>query len=101
MESPQTPACVAAAVHVVPLLCELRQRHDFAIECCTVCACAALALPNTDLTVYLQRQPQGEWVCLDASTDADPHGVGVAHSRLHNEQGQIGRSLQALFIDRV
>jgi hypothetical protein len=56
---------------------------------------------NTDLTVYLHRQPHGEWVCLDASTDADPRGVGVAHSRLYDEQGQIGRSLQALFIDRV
>jgi Thioesterase-like superfamily len=55
---------------------------------------------NTDLTVYLHRQPEGEWVCLDASTDVDPQGVGVAHSRLYDEHGPIGRSLQALFIDR-
>jgi Thioesterase-like superfamily len=56
---------------------------------------------NTDLTVYLHRQPDGEWVCLDASTDVDPGGVGVAHSRLHDERGPIGRSLQALYIDRL
>jgi hypothetical protein len=56
---------------------------------------------NTDLTLYLQRQPKGEWVCLDASTDAEPLGVGVAHSRLYDETARIGRSLQALFIDRV
>jgi hypothetical protein len=55
---------------------------------------------NTDLTVYLHRQPEGEWVCLDASTDVDPQGVGVAHSRLYDEKGPIGRSLQALFVDR-
>src|SRR5579864_3714219 len=56
---------------------------------------------NTDLTVYLHRQPEGEWICLDASTDVDSHGAGVAHSRLYDERGPIGRSLQALFIDRL
>ena len=56
---------------------------------------------NTDLTVYLHRQPEGEWICLDASTDVDRHGVGVAHSRLYDERGPIGRSLQGLFIDRL
>ncbi len=56
---------------------------------------------NTDLTVYLHRQPEGEWICLDAGTDVDRRGVGVAHSRLYDERGPIGRSLQGLFIDRV
>jgi hypothetical protein len=49
---------------------------------------------NTDLTVYLHRQPEGEWICLDASSDVDPRGVGVAYSRLYDEQGPIGHSLQ-------
>ena len=56
---------------------------------------------NTDLTVYLVRPPIGEWICLDASTDVDPRGVGVAHSRLYDERGPIGHSLQGLFIDRL
>jgi hypothetical protein len=34
-------------------------------------------------------------------TDVDRRGVGVAHSRLYDERGPIGRSLQGLFIDRV
>ena len=55
----------------------------------------------TDLTVYLHRQPEGEWICLDATTDVDPHGAGVAHSRLYDQRGAIGRSLQGLFIDRL
>jgi hypothetical protein len=55
---------------------------------------------NTDLTVYLHRAPKGEWVCLDASTDIDPRGIGVAHSRLYDERGAVGRSLQGLFVDR-
>jgi hypothetical protein len=56
---------------------------------------------NTDLTVYLSRQPEGEWICLDASTDLDPLGAGVAHSRLYDERGAIGRSLQALYVERL
>jgi hypothetical protein len=56
---------------------------------------------NTDLTVYLSRQPEGEWICLDASTDVDPQGVGVAHSRLYDERGAVGRSLQALYVERL
>jgi acyl-CoA thioesterase len=55
---------------------------------------------NTDLTVYLHRNPDGEWVCLDATTEVDPRGVGLAHSRLYDERGPVGRSLQGLYVDR-
>lgn len=56
---------------------------------------------NTDLTVYLSRAPDGDWICLDANTDADSRGIGVAHSRLYDERGPIGHSLQSLYIDRL
>ncbi|MGA8361244.1 MAG: thioesterase family protein [Candidatus Dormiibacterota bacterium] len=56
---------------------------------------------NTDLTVYLARTPEGEWIGLDASTDVDPRGTGVAYSRLYDERGPIGHALQSLFIDRL
>lgn len=56
---------------------------------------------NTDLTVYLYRQPEREWVCLEASTDVDSRGIGLAHSRLYDERGPVGHSLQALFIDKL
>ena len=51
------------------------------------------------LAVYLLRYPAGEWVALEASTTA-ADGVGLADTTLHDEQGPIGRSAQALFIDR-
>ena len=54
---------------------------------------------NPDLTVYLLRYPAGEWVALEASTTA-ADGIGLADTTLHDEQGPIGRSAQALFIDR-
>jgi hypothetical protein len=55
---------------------------------------------NPDLTIYLHRHPVGEWVALDAATFPDPRGVGLAESRLYDEQGPIGRSVQSLLIER-
>jgi hypothetical protein len=55
---------------------------------------------NADLTVYLNRDLDGEWVCLEAVTEAGPHGVGVAESKLWDRTGPVGRSLQALLIER-
>lgn len=56
---------------------------------------------NPDLTIYLVRYPIGEWVCLEAATYVEPHGVGLAESRLWDERGSIGRSLQSLLVDRI
>ncbi|MFH5209522.1 thioesterase family protein [Antrihabitans sp. NCIMB 15449] len=55
---------------------------------------------NTDLTVTLHRQPVGEWVCLDAVTYPQPHGIGMAESALFDEQGPLGRSTQTLLVGR-
>jgi Thioesterase-like superfamily len=54
---------------------------------------------NVDLTVHLHRMPEGEWVCLDAVTLPEPNGVGMADTRLLDEQGPIGRAAQTLLID--
>jgi Thioesterase-like superfamily len=54
---------------------------------------------NTDLTVYLLRPPTGEWVALEAATTATA-GIGLADTTLHDQQGPIGRSTQALFVNR-
>ena len=56
---------------------------------------------NPDLTIYLHRLPAGEWVALDARTYAEAGGIGVAESALYDEEGRIGRSVQALLIDRL
>lgn len=55
---------------------------------------------NPDLTIYLHRPAEGEWVCLDARTYPEAAGVGLAESALFDEHGRIGRSLQSLLIDR-
>ncbi|MDJ0384118.1 thioesterase family protein [Streptomyces sp. G-G2] len=53
---------------------------------------------NGDLTVHLHRHPVGEWVCVQARTSVDPGGIGLADSRLHDEEGPIGRGAQSLYV---
>jgi acyl-CoA thioesterase len=53
---------------------------------------------NPDLSVYLSRLPRGEWICLDAATTVDKRGIGLAAGRIFDTEGEIGRSLQSLFI---
>jgi len=54
---------------------------------------------NTDLTVHLQREPQGEWICVEADADYDRSGRAVAFARLYDTSGPIGRSTETLYID--
>jgi acyl-Coa thioesterase superfamily protein len=53
---------------------------------------------NVDLTVHLERMPEGEWVCVDAVTLPQPNGIGTAESVLSDGRGRIGRALQTLLI---
>jgi len=53
---------------------------------------------NVDLTVHLERMPEGEWVCVDAVTLPQPNGVGTAESVLSDRRGRFGRALQTLLI---
>jgi hypothetical protein len=55
---------------------------------------------NPDLTIYLHRYPLGEWVCLEAVTRPEATGVGMAESRVFDEQGPIGRAVQSLLIEK-
>jgi hypothetical protein len=56
---------------------------------------------NADVTVALHRHPVGEWVCLESGAWANPHGVGLAETRLHDEQGPVGRAVQTLLVEPV
>jgi hypothetical protein len=56
---------------------------------------------NADVTVALHRHPIGEWVCLESGAWANPHGVGLAETRLHDDHGPIGRSVQMLLVESI
>ena len=53
---------------------------------------------NADLTVYLHREPEGEWVCLDARTVISPGAGALAESVLLDRRGGVGRAVQALLV---
>lgn len=54
---------------------------------------------NADLTVHVDREPEGEWVMLDARTRLEAGtGAGLASSTLFDERGPIGLAAQSLFV---
>lgn len=56
---------------------------------------------NPDLTVNMRRPPQGEWLCLDAHTHFQDNGLGMAESRLWDEQGVVANGTQNLLLERL
>lgn len=55
---------------------------------------------NPDLTLYVEREPVGEWICLESETRIAPDGtgIGLAESVLYDERGRVGRATQALLV---
>jgi acyl-coenzyme A thioesterase PaaI-like protein len=53
---------------------------------------------NADLSIELDRRPQGEWIALEARTLLHPEGIGWAESLLHDERGPLGVARQALVV---
>jgi Thioesterase-like superfamily len=53
---------------------------------------------NPDLTLYVEREPVGEWICLDSQTRIHRGGIGIAESVLFDERGRVGRATQALLV---
>jgi hypothetical protein len=53
---------------------------------------------NPDLTLYIEREPAGEWICLESQTRIAPDGIGMAESVLYDERGRVGRATQALLV---
>jgi acyl-CoA thioesterase len=54
---------------------------------------------NPELTVHLHREPEGEWIHLDARTFTSPDGTGVAEGVLSDRRGRFGRSAQSLILE--
>jgi hypothetical protein len=55
---------------------------------------------NPDLTLYIDREPVGEWICLQSRTVLAAGGVGKAESVLFDSRGRVGRATQALLVAR-
>lgn len=53
---------------------------------------------NVDLGVNLEREPEGEWMAMDAVTRPGPAGAGLCVGVLSDERGRVGVSTQTLRI---
>ncbi|TNE90036.1 MAG: thioesterase family protein [Deltaproteobacteria bacterium] len=53
---------------------------------------------NPDLSVHLERPPQGEWFGFDIRSTAGEHGGGLAQSAVRDERGVVARSAQTLVV---
>ena len=53
---------------------------------------------NPDLTVYIEREPVGEWIALQADTRIVEDETALAQAVIFDTEGRIGRSLQSLYI---
>jgi hypothetical protein len=53
---------------------------------------------NTELTVHLSREPKGEWIGAEGTTEHGPEGTALTATRLYDRHGLIGRGAQALYV---
>ena len=53
---------------------------------------------NPDLSMHLARQPEGEWIGMQARSHYGTLGAGIAEAALFDHRGRCGRSVQSLFI---
>lgn len=53
---------------------------------------------NPDLTLYIEREPLGEWICLESQTIIAQDGIATAESDLYDRRGRVGSATQALLI---
>ncbi len=50
---------------------------------------------NADVTLYLHREPIGEWIGMSIIGRGSADGVGVANAAIYDETGPVGHSLVA------
>lgn len=56
---------------------------------------------NPDLTVYVERDPIGEWVALQARTRITANETALAQAALFDTHGRVGQALQSLYVARA
>jgi hypothetical protein len=60
---------------------------------------SAVRLPtgmiNADITLYLHRYPDGEWIALETQRIAQPSGLAVSTAVMYDQQGPIGTVVEA------
>lgn len=55
---------------------------------------------NTDLTVYIAREPSDGWIGMHSTTISHGLGLGMTDSLLYDASGFVGKANQSVFFDR-
>jgi hypothetical protein len=90
-------AAIVAGEEPSPLQ-RLAAAGDFGNGISTVLPWGEYLFINPDLTLYIDREPVGDWICLKAQTLIAADGIGTAEAILYDERGRVGRATQALLI---
>ncbi|MGW0893651.1 thioesterase family protein [Saccharopolyspora sp. NPDC002578] len=56
---------------------------------------------NSDITLYLHREPDGEWLGMEMDRTVETTGIGVTRARLFDEHGPIGTAHEAVLAHRL
>jgi len=81
-------------------LTRLAATSDFGSPLGHVRASADTGFINADISIHLHRLPEGEWICLEARGAAQPTGLGLVETVVHDIHGPIGRVNQAIMVNR-
>ena len=54
---------------------------------------------NPDVTLHVERAPQGEWIAVHGTTSVRTDGTGFSHARLFDERGRVATASASLFVD--
>lgn len=54
---------------------------------------------NPDLSLAIHREPEGDWIALDAVGVAGENGIGLATTRVFDLQGELGTVTQTMLIE--
>lgn len=56
---------------------------------------------NADLTIYLHRQPEGEWLGSRSVSHWSRSGIGLSDAELFDAKGPVGRANQTMILEVV
>jgi hypothetical protein len=53
---------------------------------------------NPDLTLHIERWPEGDWIGIETVTNLSIDGIGTSSGNLHDLRGPVARSHTALYV---
>ncbi len=63
---------------------------DYASPLANTCGGRGYAFINSDLTIYLDRLPNGEWIGFESIGHEANDGIGIGHCNIYDVAGRIG-----------